>query len=174
MEIHSAGIDRQPRPKDIVHYIIKDAPMSKPLRFFVAGIIQGSLPDATHPQEYRWEIADMLKAAFPGAEVFNPVEEYPDSLSYDDARASAAFFDLMDRAGECDVLIAFLPEASMGTAIELWNAHHAGAFVVCVSGLAMNWVVRYLTDLVVADLAELERLITNGELAEAIAEKLGI
>lgn len=147
--------------------------MSKPLRFFVAGIIQGSLPDATHPQDYRQEITDMLKSAFPGAEVFDPVEEYPESLAYDDARASAAFFDLMDRAGECDVLIAFVPEASMGTAIELWNAHHAGAFVVCVSALTMNWVVRYLTDLVVTDLEELEKRIINGDLAEAIREKLG-
>lgn len=147
--------------------------MSKPLRFFVAGIIQGSLPDATHPQEYRSEISDMLKEAFPGAEIFNPVEQYPDSLAYDAEQASRAFFDLMDRAGECDVLIAFLPEASMGTAIELWNAHHAGAFVVCVSGLTMNWVVRFLADLVVTDLEALENAIRNGELAEAIGLKLG-
>ena len=147
--------------------------MSKPLRFFIAGIIQGSLPDAVHPQHYRTEIADLLRQAFPGAEVFDPVQEYPDSISYDDARASAAFFDLMDRAGQCDVLVAFVPEASMGTAIELWNAHHSGAYVVCVSGLTLNWVVRYLTDMVVKDLGELERIIADGTLAKAIDAKIG-
>ena len=147
--------------------------MSKPLRFFIAGIIQGSLPDSMHPQKYRGEIAALLQQAFPEAEVFDPVAEYPDSLAYDDARASAAFFDLMDRAGGCDVLIAFVPEASMGTAIELWNAHHAGAYVLCVSALTMNWVVRYLTDMVVPDLTELERVIAGGTLEKAIRAKLG-
>ena len=142
--------------------------MSKPLRFFIAGIIQGSLPDTCHPQEYRREIAEMLQAAFPGAEVFDPVTEYPGSIDYDDARASAAFFDLMDRAGRTDVLIAFVPEASMGTAIELWNAHHAGSFVVTVSGLTKNWVIRYLSDMIVDDMAALRRLIASGELAGVI------
>ncbi len=147
--------------------------MSKPLRFFIAGIIQGSLPDAIHPQDYRRETAELLRRAFPGAEVFDPVLEYPDSLAYDDARASAAFFDLMDRAGRCDVLVAFVPEASMGTAIELWNAHNAGAYVVCVSGLARNWVVRFLADMAVPDMAELERVVSDGTLGEAVRAKLG-
>lgn len=147
--------------------------MSKPLRFFVAGIIQGSLPDRVHSQDYRQSIGDMLRGAFPGAEVFDPVAEYPDSLSYDDAKASAAFFDLMDRAGKTDVLIAFVPEASMGTAIELWNAHHAGSLVVVVSGLTMNWVIRSLANVVVPDLPALEELIRSGDLAEAVAAKLG-
>ncbi len=147
--------------------------MSKPLRFFIAGIIQGSLPDSVHPQEYRAEIAALLRKSFPGAEVFDPVAEYPDSIAYDDAKAGAAFFDLMDRAGRADVLIAFVPEASMGTAIELWNAHHSGAYVVCVSGLALNWVVRFLTDMVVPDLPSLEQIIADGALAQAIHDKLG-
>lgn len=147
--------------------------MSKPLRFFIAGIIQGSLPDSVHPQTYRMEIAELLRKSFPEAEVFDPVLEYPDSIGYDDAKASAAFFDLMDRAGRCDVLVAFVPEASMGTAIELWNAHHSGAYVVCVSGLTLNWVVRYLTDMTVPDLPALERVIADGALAKAIHAKLG-
>ena len=146
--------------------------MSKPLRFFIAGIIQGSLADQVHPQAYRGEIAGLLRAAFPGAEVFDPVEEYPDSLSYDDAEAGAAFFYLMGRAGSCDVLVAFIPEASMGTAIELWNAHRRGSLVVAVSGLTRNWVIRCLSDLVVPDLAALEKVVKSGNLADAVREKL--
>ncbi len=147
--------------------------MSKPLRFFIAGIIQGSLPDAIHPQDYRDKIRDLLHKTFPGSEVFNPVEEYPDSISYDSSRASAAFFDLMDRAGQTDVLIAFVPEASMGTAIEIWNAHHAGSYVLCVSGLTLNWVVQFLSDRVVPDLASFEELVVQGVLATEIRAKLG-
>ena len=147
--------------------------MSKPLRFFIAGIIQGSLPDTCHSQDYRVKIGDLLRSAFPGSTVFDPVNEYPGSIDYDDARASAAFFDLMDRAGKCDVLVAFVPEASMGTAIELWNAHHAGAMVVCVSGLTRNWVIRSCADVVLESLAALESRIADGSLAAAIDAKLG-
>lgn len=152
---------------------MKGTRMSKPLRFFIAGIIQGSLPDACHPQDYRARIADLLKKSFPGAEVFDPVLEYPDSLGYDDAKASAAFFDLMDRAGKADVLVAFVPEASMGTAIELWNAHHAGAYVVTVSGLTKNWVARYLSDMMLPDMDALRTAVSSGALGEAITAKLG-
>lgn len=147
--------------------------MSKPLHFFIAGIIQGSLPTDVHSQDYRNEIGDLLQAAFPGSTVFDPIQEYPDSIGYDDARASAAFFDLMDRAGTVDVLVAFVPEASMGTAIELWNAHHAGSLVVAISGLEKNWVIRFLSDIVVNDMKEFREIIKNGTLAAAIEEKLG-
>lgn len=146
--------------------------MSKPLHFFIAGIIQGSLPNTTHPQDYRREIMHLLADAYPGSAIFDPVEEYPDSLSYDDAKASAAFFDLMDRAGQGDVLIAFIPEASMGTAIELWNAHHEGCLVVAVTTLTKNWVIRYLSDHILPDLSSLKEFIHSGKMAEAIREKL--
>lgn len=145
--------------------------MSKPLRFFIAGIIQGSLPDTVHPQDYRQEIATLIESSFPGSDVFDPVIKYPDSLGYDDAAAGGAFFDLMDLAGRHDVLIAFIPEASMGTAIELWQAYHAGALVVTVSTLRKNWVVRYLSDLVFTDMAGLRQAIVDGTLAAAIAKK---
>ncbi|MDR2391149.1 MAG: hypothetical protein LBE84_05670 [Planctomycetota bacterium] len=145
--------------------------MSKHLRFFIGGIIQGSLPDGIHSQDYRKEIAVLLRNAFPGAEVFDPIKEYPDSLSYNDAKGEAAFRDLMRRAGECDVLVAFIPEASMGTAIELWNASRNGALVVAVSGLKRNWVVRFLSDRIVPDLPALKKFILDGGLADAVAEK---
>ncbi len=154
------------------NYIAKGGVMSKPLRFFIAGIIQGSLPDQAHAQDYRNEIAAYVQAAFPGAHIFDPVVRYPSSLEYDDEAASQAFFNLMDLAGQTDVLIAFVPEASMGTAIELRNAHNAGALVVSVSKLYKNWVVRYLSDVAVEDLAGLEKFISSGGLAKKIAEKI--
>lgn len=147
--------------------------MSKTLRFFIAGIIQGSLPsDSIHPQDYRTAISAMLRAHYPDAEIFDPVEEYPDSLSYDDAKANAAFLDLMFRASRHDVLIAFVPSASMGTAIEIWQAYNSGAVVIAVSPLEKNWVVRYCADHVLPDLAALQDFITSGRLTQAIAAKL--
>ena len=34
---------------------------------------------------------------------------------------------------EIDVLLAFVPEASMGTAIEMWEAYQHGAAVITIS-----------------------------------------
>ena len=145
--------------------------MSDTLTFFLAGIIQGSLPDAIHDQDYRAEIGRMVRRHFPDASVFDPFADHPDSLAYDPERGRAVFFDLMDRARESDVVIAFVPEASMGTAIEMWRAHRAGRVVVAVSPLAENWVVRFTTDRVVPDVAGLERLFASGELAALLAER---
>ncbi|MDR3212262.1 MAG: hypothetical protein LBU79_10160 [Planctomycetota bacterium] len=147
--------------------------MSKPLSFFIAGIIQGSLPDSSHPQDYRGDISRIIRSKFPKAEIFDPVAEYPDSLSYTDTEAEEAFFELMYRSGEYDVLIAFVPEASMGTAIELWRSHRAGSLVVTVGGLERNWVVRYLSDRLLPDLSALQAYFKSGELEADFTRKRG-
>ncbi len=142
------------------------------LTIFLAGIIQGSMPVGMHDQEYRHRLARLFSTHLPGAAVFDPVAVYPGSLEYDAERGRDAFFDLMDRAGQADVLVAFLPEASMGTAIEMWNAYHAGSVIVCVSPLAENWVVRFLADLILPDLAALEQALTDGRLRRLLEEKI--
>ena len=145
--------------------------MSDNLTFFLAGIIQGSLPDTIHDQDYRAEIASLVRRHFPEAEIHDPNALHPDSLAYNPERGRAVFFDLMERARGADVVIAFVPEASMGTAIEMWRAHRAGRVVVAVSPLAENWVVRFTADRVVPDVAGLERLFASGELGALITER---
>ncbi len=141
---------------------------------FLAGIMQGSLPDTMHGQAYRREIADLVEQHVPGAAVYDPFREYPGSLDFSDETAREVFFGLMARAGQAGILIAFLPEASMGTAIEMWNAYHAGAVILTVSPLAGNWVVRFLSDRVFPDVHALERFLAGGGLEALLAEKLGI
>lgn len=146
---------------------------SESLTFFLAGIIQGSLPDSIHDQVYRGDIAAMLRAAFPGADIFNPTDAYPDSLSFDYETGKNAFFDLMNRAGQAKVVIAFLPEASMGTAIEIWNAFHAGHLVIAISPLGENWVLKFMAQHVCSDMASFEDMVNSGRLAEIIREFYG-
>ncbi len=43
------------------------------------------------------------------------------------------------------MLLAFVPEASMGTAIEMWQAYTAGRTVITISPLELNWTVRFLS-----------------------------
>lgn len=143
------------------------------LTVFLAGIIQGSLPDTIHKQEYRSEIASLVQTRLPHATVFDPFAEHPDSLAYDPDKGRDVFFDLMDRAGRADIVFAFLPEASMGTAIEIWNAFHYGAVVIAVTPLSENWVVRFLADAIVPDIDALREFLQSGRLEEILEAKIG-
>ena len=99
--------------------------------FFIGGIIQGSINDvAIHPQDYRTRIKDLLLRWVPGADVYCPIENHPDSLRYEDTHARSVFFGHVDRCGETDVLVAYLPEASMGTAVEMYEAQRKGHIVL--------------------------------------------
>ena len=139
---------------------------------FVAGIIQGSRSDkSVHSQDYRGKVVPLLREAFPRAEVYCPIENHPASLDFTDERARRTFFGLMERAGRADVLVAYVPEASMGTAVEMWRAHGEGRLVVTISPLAANWVVRFCSDVVVPDLSAFEALVRSGRMARLLADR---
>ncbi len=139
---------------------------------FVAGIIQGSLQDRSiHAQAYRDRLVGLLREAFPEMEVYCPIENYPNSLDFPDDVARATFFGLMERASRADVLVAYVPEASMGTAIEMWQAHRHGRPVVAISPMAANWSVRFLADAVVPDIAAFERFVRDGAFARLLADR---
>lgn len=141
--------------------------------FFLSGIIQGSLSGKDiHKQDYRKEIKELLKKHFPGVHVYCPVENYPGSPDFDDIKGKGTFFNLMQKASEVDVLVAFLPEASMGTAIEMWEAHKRENMVLCISPLKNNWVVKYLSTAVFGDIAEFENYIRAGRLNKLLEERL--
>ena len=134
--------------------------------------IQGSHTAPTvHSQSYRERLVGLLRATFPEAEVYCPVENYPASLTYSAQEARATFLGLMARAGEADVLVAFVPEASMGTAIEMWQAHRRGRVVVTISPMAVNWAVRFLSTALLPDIDAFERFVRSGELARLLASR---
>lgn len=141
------------------------------MRVFICGIIQGSIPHlAVHEQSYRRRIQAMVRAHLPGAETYCPASLHPDSLHYDDRKAFEVFEESIEAARESDLLIAYLPEASMGSAIEMWEARKAGVRIVTVSSLEHNWVVKYASDLVVGSLEELERALEDGTVAGLLGE----
>jgi nucleoside 2-deoxyribosyltransferase len=113
------------------------------MRVFLAGIMQGSNNhDGVHAQDYRAYLADLLRTHLPGVEVFDPWAVYPDSPSYPDERVQTVLVANIQEAAACDLVIAYLPQASMGTALEMWEAWRAGVPVIAISPLAANWVVR--------------------------------
>lgn len=141
------------------------------MRFFLAGIMQGSHAGAMlHDQDYRRRIGRLLRAHFPDAEVYDPRGDHADSISYDDHEGRRVFFHHNRMCREVDVLVAFLPEASMGTAIEMWEAYQHGAAVIAVSPMKHNWAVKFLSHEIYPGLEELQAALESGQLAARIRQ----
>lgn len=140
------------------------------MRFFLAGIMQGSYTEALlHDQDYRGRIARLLEAHFPHAEVYDPLANHSESLGYDEATGRSVFFQHNLMCREVDVLLAFVPEASMGTAIEMWEAYQHGAAVITISPLRHNWAVKFLSHVVYENLADFETALETGEVERRVA-----
>jgi hypothetical protein len=133
-------------------------------RVFIAGIMQGSrrANDIT-VQDYRREIGAWLTTHIPAVEIVDPFELHPDSLGYSDEDARRTLIDLARLAGRVDAVVAFVPEASMGTALEMWEAYHQQRPVITISPLVHNWVIKSLSTRVLADLAEFRAFVESGE-----------
>jgi hypothetical protein len=144
--------------------------MSVSLTFFIAGIMQGSFHEmALHDQNYRTELARRLGKSFPASRVYDPLAHHADSVNYDDLKGRETFLMHNRMCGsEIDVLIAFVPEASMGTAIEMWEAWKNKAVVITISPLKVNWTVRFLSHAVYPDLPAFFAALDSGEIAAVI------
>ncbi|HEY4761736.1 MAG TPA: hypothetical protein VIH42_14255 [Thermoguttaceae bacterium] len=141
------------------------------MRIFIAGIMQGSHAEARlHDQDYRARITSLLTSALPNAEIYDPRANHKKSLEYKESTGREVFFrhNLMCR--DIDMLLAYLPQASMGTAIEMWEAYQHGAIVVTISPLKHNWAVKFLSHVLYADLDKFEAAINDGTLWKKVYE----
>jgi hypothetical protein len=144
------------------------------MRFFLAGIMQGShVGELLHNQDYRSRLKSLLAEAFPESSVYDPLADHQQSLSYDDETARTVFFHHNRLCRKVDAVIAYIPEATMGTAIEIWEAHRAGRAVIVVSPLVHNWAVKFCSDAVYSDWDAFEAALRRGEIDEILARTLG-
>jgi len=133
------------------------------VRVFIAGVMQGSRPGPDiAPQDYRRQIADLLRAHVEGVEIWDPDLIHPDGVNYPRQKARQTLLEMAELAAAADCLVAYLPEASMGTAIEMWQAYRAGVPVYTISPLEENWVVFTLSTKVFPDLAAFAGFVASG------------
>jgi hypothetical protein len=126
------------------------------MRVFIGGIMQGShQSNMMADQGYREAIALALTGRWPEVEVLDPFVLHPEGLRYDDASARATLLAMLDLAHHSDLVIAYLPTASMGTALEIFTAERAGVPVVAVSPMVHNWVLRAFARRIYPDLESL-------------------
>ena len=144
------------------------------MRFFIAGIMQGShLGSDLHSQDYRQRIQELLEQSFEDAEVYDPFANHESSVQYDDTEGRRVFYGHNRMCREVDVVVAFVPYASMGTAIEMWEAHeHGHAAVIAVSPLETNWAVKYCSHAIYADLEMFAAALATGEVQRKITQVL--
>jgi hypothetical protein len=137
------------------------------MKVFLAGIMQGSLDKAAiHDQNWRTAIRQAVERHVSGADVYCHYTQHPNSISYDLARIRDTLADGNLRAAQCDLLVAYVPSASMGTAIEMYEAARNGAIVLTISPLAPNWVLRAYSDRIFPDLEAFEQFLASGQLHE--------
>ncbi len=136
------------------------------MKIFLSGIIQGSRQGKDiHVQNYRDVLKSMLRRYAPEAELICPIDLHPNSVEYDAVQARLTFVDMVRLAQEADLVVAYLPEASMGTAVEIWEAHLRGVPVLTISPLAENWVIKLASRQVFPSLESFETFLAAGGLA---------
>lgn len=117
------------------------------MKVFFGGIIQGSnRGKSIHSQNYRQHIIQSLKQNYPDIYVFDPVENHQNSVNYNDEQARQVFFEHLKILHSCDLMIAYLPEASLGTAIEMREAYEKQIPIITISPMITNWVIRIMAD----------------------------
>jgi len=135
------------------------------MRVFIAGVMQGSKKGkGITSQDYRQIIRDAIHKEHPDAEVVDPFSLFPDSPEYGDERARQVLLEMANQAGNSDIVIAFLPIASMGTALEMIRAYDNGKIVISISPMAENWVVRSLSQHVFPTIEMFLDWVNNGGL----------
>lgn len=139
------------------------------MHVFIAGVMQGDrLDDQIDDQDYRVCIAEALQTHLPDIHITDPWALNPGSVAYDEAQARRTFLDMTKQAGEADLLIAYLPTVSMGTAMEMWQAFQSHTYIVAVTPHVHHWAIRFTADEVLPDLESLMAKIQDGHFSRVI------
>lgn len=139
------------------------------MKVFLAGIMQGSHVAAlVHDQHYRGALEAAVRRRWPEAEVYDPHAGHANSIGYSREQARTVFERHVQMCREFDLVIAYVPEASMGTAIEVWEAHRHGRAVITITPLVHNWVVQLTSTAVFRDRDAFEVALSAGEIDRII------
>eukprot|EP00747_Dinoflagellata_sp_TGD_P178845 gnl/TRDRNA2_/TRDRNA2_28604_c0_seq1.p1 gnl/TRDRNA2_/TRDRNA2_28604_c0~~gnl/TRDRNA2_/TRDRNA2_28604_c0_seq1.p1 ORF type:complete len:191 (-),score=30.90 gnl/TRDRNA2_/TRDRNA2_28604_c0_seq1:93-665(-) len=151
---------------------------TRPRRYFLSGVMQGSDPTGDvgklADQDYRLRISNAIRKAFPDAEIVDPLEfakakarrqsSIPFERYFEDGDViKETFCEIVDLAGKSDVIISNLPEASMGSAVELWEARRNRCRCYTVTHMTGNWVVRTVSDEIFTSLQDFEERFADVE-----------
>jgi len=147
--------------------------MKSCIQVFIAGVMQGNRKDdQIYSQNYRQIITDKLSNfSSVNVNIVDPDKTDPDRLSYSFIQAKEMFIKYCLVAGKVNLLIAYIPEASMGSAIEMWTAYNAKIPIITISPMKNNWVVKILSTLIYPDIDEFCSKFSEKELTRLLESK---
>jgi hypothetical protein len=139
------------------------------MKIFIAGIMQGSKTGkGMQDQNYREMISDVIKNKHPNLEIVDPFTLFPDSVEYGDQKAKQVLLSMASEAGSSDLLISYLPEASLGTALEMIRAYDNNRPILCISPLEKNWFIKAVSSKIFINLEEFLIWVRKRGLSEYI------
>ena len=163
------------------------------ISYFLSGVMGGSgagssklVGIAVESQDYRAQMRDAILAADATADIVDPAqivegrapELHPHGAPIDwseDAAVGTMFGECVATAANCDVVVSYLPTASMGSAVELHAAYVAGRLILVVApGEKMkgNWVVRSYADKVFDNVTELQDWLVGAVASDSLKGKV--
>lgn len=141
------------------------------MKIYISGVMQGSKKgQGIQGQGYRQVISDAVRVRHPNAEIYDPFSLFPDSVEYDDQRSRQVLFEMANEAASADIVIAYLPEASMGTALEMIRAYDNGKTIVSISSMEKNWFIRAVSAKIFPSLDDFCTWVRQTHLAGLIIE----
>ncbi len=165
----TAELDTVLHEGDQVSLFPPSAGGSKPLRVFIAGVMQADRRDILMEcQDYRLQLSEALRHHIPNVQLIDPWAENPNSLNYTEEQARHTFLTMTIKASEADLLIAYLPLPSMGTAMEMWQAYQGNTYIIAVTPFVHHWAVRFTARQILPDLDSLYELLENGRFQQEI------
>lgn len=142
---------------------------SEPLRVFIAGVMQADRHDTLlESQDYRLQLSEALRRHLPNVQLIDPWAENPNSVDYDDEQARHTFLTMTAKASEADLLIAYLPMPSMGTAMEMWQAYQGNTYIIAITPFVHHWAIRFTANEILPDLDSLLEWLENGRFQQEI------
>ncbi len=144
------------------------------MHVFIAGVMQGERrDDQIDNQDYRSQITQALQAAVPQVTITDPFALNPNSVNYDEVQARHTFLTLTKKAWEADLLIAYLPKVSMGTAMEMWEAYRSGVYIIAVTPHIHHWAIKFTANEILPDMDSLLDWIGDGRLSLISKKSVG-
>jgi molybdopterin converting factor small subunit len=165
----TAELDTVLQEGDQVSLFPPSAGGSEPLRVFLAGVMQANRRDIQlESQDYRLLLSNALRRHIPNVQLIDPWAENPNSLQYSEEQARHTFLTMTHKASEADLLIAYLPVPSMGTAMEMWQAYQNNTYIIAVTPFVHHWAIRFTANEILPDLGNLLALLENGRFLQDI------
>jgi len=142
----------------------------KKMKIYLAGVIQGSHRGASNENQcYRNSIKDIILRYHPYAKIICPWELFPNSAMAGTQRMHEIIDGCVDHAKKADIVVAYLPVASMGTAVELWESYHIGIPNIIISPMQNNLLIQKVANVLVRDMEQFEKRVLKGVLDRLLA-----